>query len=160
MKIGDIMTIPVITARPDAPFEQLLTTMLTAGISAVPIVDDAGHLVGIVTEGDLVAKAAFGTSHRTLELVGQIFRRDNRWVLKAAAMTAKGLMTSPVVTVSPDDDMRVAAGHLVTLGFKRVVAVDTSHRPVGIVSRRDVLRALHESGQDDLGSVVRTIREG
>ena len=64
MKARDIMVFPVITAKPSATVREVAETLLKHHISAVPVVDDQGHLVGIVSEGDLLRRAEAGTEQR------------------------------------------------------------------------------------------------
>jgi nitroimidazol reductase NimA-like FMN-containing flavoprotein (pyridoxamine 5'-phosphate oxidase superfamily) len=113
--------------------------MLEAGVSGLPVVDD-GRLVGIVTEADLVAKEAFPQRRRPLELVADMaFRHENRWSKKARGLTAEAIMSRPVRTAGPDDELSAAAARMVIGGVKRLPVVDDQGHLVGIISRHDVL---------------------
>jgi anti-anti-sigma factor len=72
MRVADVMTSPVLTVGPDAPWKQVAERMLDADVSGLPVTNDDGYLMGVVTEADLVSKPAFGT----------------RWAAKATALTA------------------------------------------------------------------------
>ncbi|MGE0716933.1 MAG: CBS domain-containing protein, partial [Alphaproteobacteria bacterium] len=64
MKARDVMTAPVVTVGPDTSVTEIARLLVERGISAVPVVDDAGRPVGIVSEGDLLRRAEIGTEKR------------------------------------------------------------------------------------------------
>lgn len=150
MKVKDVMTTSTVTATPDTPFPALVDQLVHYGVSALPVVDGDGHLVGIVTEADLVSKEAFGgRRRRVIELLGDLVAGgETRWAIKGKGRTAAQLMTTGVETAEPTEDLRVAARRLVEHGRKRLPVVDGGQL-VGIVSRSDILRVLHR-GDDDL----------
>jgi CBS domain-containing protein len=154
MKVRDIMTSTVVTATPDTPFPELVDRLLHNGISALPIVDHDRHLVGIVTEADLVSKEAYGgRRRRALDVFADVVAGgETRWAVKGRGRTAAEIMTTKVETARPGEDLRAAARRMVEHHLKRLPVVD-DERVVGIVSRADVLRLLHR-GDDDLGRDV------
>src|SRR5687767_8393221 len=98
MKVGDVMTTSVITVGAQAPFKEVAERMLDGNISGMPVVDDEGFLLGVVTEADLVSKPAFGARrHRSLVALVDLLNGDARWAAKATALTAGELMTTSVV---------------------------------------------------------------
>jgi CBS-domain-containing membrane protein len=143
--VADIMTRTVVTAREDASLPELVDQMVRCGISGIPIVDTDSHLVGIVTEADLISKPAYGgTPHRRpLAIIGDLLRgHERRWQAKAEGMTTAEIMTTKVETARPWESVRAAARRMVNSGVKRLPVVDDD-RLVGIVSRADVLRSMH-----------------
>lgn len=64
MKVRDVMTSPVISIEPESPVLEAVHIMLQRHISGLPVVDKEGHLVGIMTEGDLLRRVETGTQHR------------------------------------------------------------------------------------------------
>lgn len=149
MKVRDVMTTTVVTATPDTSFPDLVDRLLHYGISGLPVVDDHGHLVGIVTEADLVSKEAYGgRRRRTLELLADLVAGgETRWAIKGKGRTAAQIMTRQVETARPSEDIRSAARRLVEHHLKRLPVVDDGTL-VGIVSRTDLLRMLHRSDED------------
>jgi CBS domain-containing protein/nitroimidazol reductase NimA-like FMN-containing flavoprotein (pyridoxamine 5'-phosphate oxidase superfamily) len=142
--VRDVMTADVVTVASSTPLPEVVDVMLRNGISGVPVVDD-GVLVGIVTEADLVSKEAFPERRRPLQVVADMaFRHENYWAHKAKGQNAGEIMSQPVRTVHPDEEVRAAAARMVIGGIKRLPVVDDGGRLVGIVTRRDVLRRLHE----------------
>jgi CBS-domain-containing membrane protein len=107
-------------------------------ISALPVVDGDGRVVGIVSEADLLRKEEFqnsGDGENWLER-----HRQRRARAKAAGRTATQVMSTPAVTIDPDATVTVAAKLLARHQVKRLPVVDDQHRLVGIVSRADLLR--------------------
>jgi CBS domain-containing protein len=145
MHVRDVMTDDVVTVGPDASYAEIVDRLLAHDISGVPVTDDDGVLLGIVTEADLVTREAYGPERRRpLGLILDYLRdHDPTWVRKASASTARRLMTHEVTTASPDDELRVTAQRLLESGFRRLPVVGTDGRLVGIVSRRDVLAAVY-----------------
>lgn len=148
MKVAEVMTTPVVTVAPDEPWKQVAERMLDAGVSGLPVTNDDGLLLGVVTEADLVSKPAFGIRrHRSLVAFVELLTGDARWAGKATALTAAELMTPAVITASPREDVRAAARRMLDRRVKRLPVVDGGQL-VGIVSRRDLLRVFHRSDDD------------
>lgn len=143
MKIRDVMTTDVVTARLETPYKQLVELMMEHGITGLPVVDDDGRVLGIVTEADLVDKTAYGDPPGgILGMIKQaVFGPPADIARRAWAMTAGGLMTADVYTASPDDEVAPVARRLVERDIKRMPVVDVGDRLLGIVSRRDLLAA-------------------
>jgi CBS domain-containing protein/effector-binding domain-containing protein len=150
-RVRDIMSSPVVTSTPDGTLPDVLDLMLCHGISGIPIVDVDAHLVGIVTEADLISKPAYGGTprhRRPLAVLRDALRgRGNTWAKKSRGLTAGDIMTTTVETARVDDDFRAAARQMVESGVKRLPVVDDG-RVVGLISRSDVLRAMHRSDED------------
>lgn len=160
MKIRDVMSTPAITVEPDAPFTAVVDTLLANGISGAPVVDDDEHLLGIVTEADLVSREAYGyRRRRALGLVAELLRgRDPQWVRKGAARTAEELMTPTPVVASPDDDLGVVARHMLESRHKRLPVVDGG-RVVGVVTRHDLLRPFDRADSEIAAEVRRLLAD-
>ncbi|HET6963522.1 MAG TPA: CBS domain-containing protein [Acidimicrobiales bacterium] len=140
MLVREIMTPDAVTVGIGEPFKQVAETMLDAGVSGLPVVKADGSLVGIVTEADLVARAALTGRRRLLGVLMDVFAGSEGWWHKSKGLIALELMTSPVRTVGPDEDVQVAARRMMTDRVKRLPVVDGHGRLVGIVSRADLLR--------------------
>ncbi|HEU0215603.1 MAG TPA: CBS domain-containing protein [Stellaceae bacterium] len=151
MRAIDVMTTNVITVTPDMPVQQLAELLCRHGISGVPVVDAAGALVGIVSEGDLLHRAETGTERRTE-------RRRTRWLdslasdrelardyIKSHARAVHELMTRDVITVDESAELSRIADLLETKRIKRVPVVRDGE-VVGIVSRANLVRALAAAG--------------
>jgi len=139
--VKEIMATPVAaTLTPEMGFKNAIELFVASEVSALPVVDADGRLVGIVTEADLISKEAYGTRrHRALSLLGDVLSgRDHRWVNKAAGSVVRDVMTKDVVVCTPDEEMRVVARRMLRHGVKRLPVVDGGAL-VGMVARQDIL---------------------
>ena len=112
MKVGGLMTDEVVSAVPAASFREVAKMLAEHDISGVPVVDEDDHVVGVVSESDLLAR------HE---------------------LTARELMNTPAVTIHAEETVADAARLMVRRGVERLPVVDEEERLVGIVTRRDLL---------------------
>jgi CBS domain-containing protein len=155
MKAKDVMTPNVVTVNENTAVEEVAQTLLKWRISAVPVIDVNGGLVGIVSEGDLVRRAESGRERVPpwwLETLADPEQRATDY-LKARGRLARDVMTTAVVTVDEDTDLAEIAQILEEHRIKRVPVVGPSGI-VGIVSRANLLHGLaasptHEFADDD-----------
>jgi CBS domain-containing protein len=136
--VESVMTAEVITARPSSPFLELVGLLGQHRISALPVTDDSGRLVGIVSEADLLVKQGYPHGAQDAGLVDAIRHRGQ--LGKAAGTTAAEVMTRRVVGVPLGTPVVHAARLMVRLGVKRLPVVDAVGRLVGIVTRADLLK--------------------
>jgi CBS domain-containing protein len=157
MKVKDVVTTSLITVGPGAPFKEVAERMLDGNVSGLPVVDDQGSLLGLVTEADLVSKPAFGhRRHRSLVAVVDLLTGDARWAAKATALTAGEMMTTAVITASPNEGIQAVAQRMLERRVKRLPVLDDG-RLVGIVSRRDLLRSFHRSDTEITAELTRKL---
>jgi CBS-domain-containing membrane protein len=136
--VRDVMTTEVVTAEPSTPFKEIAARLAQHRISAVPVVDAARRVLGIITEADLLLKQEHPDPKADVSLIWT--RRRRRQRAKAAAAVAGKLMTAPAATVAPTSTITEAARRMHTAGVKRLPVVDETGRLVGIVSRADLLK--------------------
>lgn len=135
------MTAPVITVRPDTAVRDVAALLLQSRVSAVPVVDEAGALCGIVSEGDLINRADSGTRHRRawwLDLLQGSEERAHEFV-RTHGQRAQDVMTREVVSVAEDTALPDIAATLEKHHVKRVPVLRDG-RVVGIVSRANLLQ--------------------
>ncbi|TKA09451.1 CBS domain-containing protein [Actinacidiphila oryziradicis] len=135
--IHDVMTRDVIKVRPDAPVKEIAKLFSRNDITAVPVVDEQNRPIGIVSEADLLHKAA---SLPDPEGRGQARPMHSREWARSEAETAGELMRSPVITARPEWNVIEAARLMDHQKVKRLPVVDEVGRLVGIASRCDLLR--------------------
>ncbi len=100
--VRDVMTTRVVSVTEDASFRAMAAALRTYRVSAFPVVDGDGKVIGVVSEADLLAKEALESEPRGMPgMIGGLLRRKEHQ--KARGTTAGDLMTSPPVTVTPDD---------------------------------------------------------
>jgi CBS-domain-containing membrane protein len=150
--VSDVMTRTVVVVSESAPFKNVVRRMHEYRVSALPVVDDEGRLVGIVSEADLILKEDPELEEGARLFEGPHRRHERR---KAAGLTSRQLMTSPVVTVGPGATLGEAAGLMHRRAVKRLPVVDGSGRILGILSRADLLKVFL---RDD-GEIEREVRE-
>lgn len=143
MQAKDVMTAGLVKIGPGAAVADAAKLMVENRISALPVVDDTGKLVGIVSEGDLMRRIEMGTEKRRpwwLALVAgdETLARD---FAKAHGQQIKDVMTREVVTATEDWTIDRIARTLEEHQVKRVIVVRQG-KPVGVVSRADLLRVL------------------
>lgn len=134
--VRDVMTGDVVAVGPDTTFKHIAELLITHGISAVPVVDDQGRPIGVVSEADLLPKQEYAPGRRGPLRV----RLDPVHRAKVEATRARELMTQAPIAVRPGTSVAAAARHLLHQHVKRLLVVDDQGRLVGVVSRRDLLR--------------------
>ena len=146
MLAKEIMTEHVISVNPEASIRELAELLLEKRISGVPVVDDAGKLCGIVSEGDLMRKEIAPEMPDELCILGAVIYYNGLQEYKDAfrkfaAMTAKEIMTEKVLTVKANDDVSKVAKIMLNKHIKRLPVMD-GDKLVGIVSRSDIVKML------------------
>ena len=153
--VGDVMTRDVITVGPEATYREVVDTLVEHAVSAVPVVDADGRVLGVVSEGDLLHKVeAVDEEHGPLAFVRPSRRVAAR---KAHGTVASEFMTSPPITASPSDSGVAAARQLDARDIKRLPVTDAEGRLVGIISRRDVLRIHTRSDADISRDIINDV---
>jgi len=151
--VEDVMTTQVVWVEHDTPFAAIAASLRRFRVSAFPVLDDAGQVIGVVSESDLLAKLALaGGEGRMPGMITGILRQHE--MEKARGITAEDLMTSPAATVSPDDSVEHAARLMYVRRVKRLPVIDPDNRLVGIVSRADVL-SVYGRADVEIGEEIR-----
>jgi CBS domain-containing protein len=150
--VAEVMTVRVHVASPLTPFKLLVRLIEENRISAVPIVNQQGVPLGVVSESDLLLK------ERRAELQSEgsplhLWRRRQDKI-KAEAVIAADLMTSPPVTIRSDALITDAARQMQERNVRRLVVVDARGRIAGIVSRSDLLQIFLRTDADLLEELV------
>jgi CBS domain-containing protein len=143
LRARDLMTPDVVTVPPETPVIAVARLLADRGISAAPVVDAQGQVVGVVTEADLIRRLA-GEEDRPAGWLASLFsnqERDAERYARTHGVTARDLMTAEVVAVDPDSLASHVAHLMEERGIRRVL-VTQEGRLKGIVSRADLLRAL------------------
>jgi len=143
MKASDVMVAKVITVGPNTTVGEIANILLTNRISAVPVVDEQGVLIGIVSEGDLIHRVEAGTERHDpwwLNLLADKSALAHDF-LKSHAVKAADVMTKRVITASPGLPLGELASLLEKHRIKRVPIMENG-KLVGIVSRANLLQAL------------------
>jgi CBS domain-containing protein len=151
--VNDVMTTRVIWVKGNTPFTAIAAALREYRVSAFPVVDDEGRVIGVVSESDLLAKLALGGEEDQAPGVGTGILHQHE-MEKSRAVTAGDLMTSPAATVSPGDTIEHAAQLMYKRKVKRLPVVDADGRLAGVVSRADVL-AVYDRPDSEIGEEIR-----
>ncbi|MGW8355579.1 CBS domain-containing protein [Streptomyces wedmorensis] len=130
--VSDVMSHTAIAIGRDAPYKEIVALMDRWQVSALPVLEGEGRVIGVVSEADLLLKEEF----RTDEPRPDEFAAAS----KAGAVRAGELMSSPAVTVHPDATLAEAARIMATRRVKRLPVVDGVGMLEGVVSRSDLLK--------------------
>ena len=143
MLAKDVMTTAVLTVTPETDVGEIAGLMLDSHISAVPVIDADGSLVGIVSEGDLIHRAESETRRRPswwLRLLATPEEPAERY-LREFGRRGRDVMTKGVISVAPDTPLTEIAALLEKHHIKRVTVLEGG-KLVGIVSRANLLRGV------------------
>jgi len=147
MYVKNIMTTDVITVNENATVEKCANILSTHHLSGLPVLDDEGHIKGVITEGDLIRRNSRIKGPAFLELLGGIIYLDNPNkflddVKKSMGQFARDVMSNDLITVSPDAEIEDAATLLVRKKIKRLPVLDREGKLIGILSRKDIMKYL------------------
>jgi len=144
MQARDVMTSTVLSVTPGTTVHELAQLLVKHRISGAPVVDEDRHVIGMVSEGDLLHRSETGTEKRQgrrswwLDLIGSGGAAD---YVKSHARTVGEIMSRDVACVQEDTSLAEIASVLETRHIKRVPVL-RDHRLVGIVSRSNLVQAL------------------
>jgi CBS domain-containing protein len=151
MTVADVMTRNVVAVRGHAEFKEIVMVMRRRHLSALPVLDVGGTVIGLVSGADLLLKQAY------VDGGGLLTRRRTRG--KAAALTAADLMTRPAVTIEPGQTVAEVARLMHGRHLKRLPVVDGDGRLIGIVSRVDLLGAYDRPDADIRTEIAQQVTE-
>jgi CBS domain-containing protein len=152
MKAMDVMVRNVLTVKPDTGVTEVARLLVENDISAVPVVDDQGKMVGIISEADLMRRKEIGTEKRRpwwLEAMTPATTLANEFAKSRGKRVAE-LMSSEVVSASEDAPLIEIATLLERHHIKRV-PITKDGKLVGVVSRSNIIQALASSKGDPDG---------
>ncbi|MFI8986147.1 CBS domain-containing protein [Streptomyces antimycoticus] len=151
--VSDVMTRTVVAVGRDAPFKEMVQTLRQWRVSAMPVLEGEGRVIGVVSEADLLPKEELRDSDP--DRFEQLRRLPD--LAKARAVTAEELMSSPAVSVHTDATLAEAARIMAVRGVKRLPVVDAEGMLLGIVSRADLLKVFLRPDEDIEEEVRRTV---
>jgi CBS domain-containing protein len=157
--VKDVMSTLPVWVSETTPFREIAARLRECRVSAFPVLDAGGKVTGVVSEADLLVKEAMldepgGVWGLLAGLVHHAARA------KAGGVTAAGLMTSPAVTIGPDETVEQAAKLMYDRKVKRLPVIDQAGRLVGIISRTDVLAVFDRSDAEIREEVITQVIAG
>ncbi|MCU7731076.1 CBS domain-containing protein [Actinoplanes sp. KI2] len=148
--VRDVMTRRVVSVDRGTSYRNMVDLLTEKRISALPVIDETGHVVGVVSEADLLRKIEYAGDEAPRLFDGPR-RRDER--LRSQGRTAADLMSTPPIVVATDTTIAAAARTMHREGVKRLPVVDEHGRLVGIVTRGDLLKTHLRTDQEILDDV-------
>ena len=150
MQVREIMSSPAITVSPDTKIRDVARIMRENVISGVPVVDENGALLGVITELDLIARnAPVHEPHYIVVLSAIIpvsieeYRNYKEQLRQALAITAADLMNEDVETISPDAPIEEALEKMLNPEVIMLPVIE-DNRVIGVVTRTDLVRLIEE----------------
>ena len=137
MRVLDLMTTEVVTVTAGMSLKEAARTMTDFGVSGLPVLDDGGRIIGIITEADFLAREAGRSEPRRRRLLDALFSEPQ----VADAETVEEAMTLDPIVIYPEASLTEAARVMVNHGVKRLPVVDAEGNLRGVISRADVVAA-------------------
>jgi len=146
--VSQIMSRPVRTVHPQTPLTDAAHLMVSEKISGLPVVDDDGRLVGIITEADFLRALGVPSHqphHNLWQTLESLFSHlSHHGELEAPDDSVKEHMIRNVVCVHPDQDLHDVIEVMKRHSVKRVVVCDNDRRALGMVTRSDLVRVFFD----------------
>lgn len=152
MRVADVMTTEVLTVSPDTSLKQVAEILSRCGISGLPVVDAEHHVLGVVSEADIILKER---RRRQPGFWRRVLDREDPLSAKVTARTAGEAMTSPAVTITAERRVDAAAALMLDRRVNRLPVLDRAGKIAGIVTRADLVRAFVHSDEE----IAREIHE-
>jgi CBS domain-containing protein len=147
------MTTNVSSVREGTGYKEIVTLMQRYRVSAVPVLDETGLAVGVVSDADLLAKAAApALPAGAVRLAWRLRERS-----KATGVTAADIMTVPPVTIGPGASVSEAARLMQERHVRRLLVVTGDSRLIGVISRADVLSVFERPDPQIRDEVIRAV---
>jgi CBS domain-containing protein len=140
----DIMTRAVQSIVPDTPVEEVRRLMSASGISGFPVVDAQNRVLGVVSESDIILYEINQQPQLVAKLKQVILPRSEE--TQGTGGTAADIMSSPAITARDDAPLRELSQELLGKKIKRIIIVNQSQQPVGVVSRIDIVKTFERLG--------------
>ncbi|SHK35953.1 CBS domain-containing protein [Anaerobranca californiensis DSM 14826] len=146
MLVKDFYNKEVISINKDQTVEEATQLMIEHNVGGLPVVDDENNLVGMLTEKDILSRHKKIMPLPYIDVLGVFLyledpRRANEELKKSLAVKIEDLMSTPVYSVTLEDDINIPLEFMVRKGFNRI-PVEQEGKLVGIITRHDLLKAV------------------
>jgi CBS domain-containing protein len=145
--VADVMSRNPITVKPETSLGEVIKVLAERRISGLPVVDQTGKVVGVISETDLMWRESGVTPPPYIMLLDSVIYLENparyeRELHKALGQTAGEVMTAEPVTIAPDLSLREAAHLMHERSIHRLLVVDSQDLLIGVLTRGDIIRAM------------------
>ena len=138
--VGEVMTKRVITAKRESSLREASLLLSENKISGMPVVDEGNHVIGVVSEADILSLAGLKEGHTFKDILRHLL--GDPLPKRKHGDRVGDIMSSPAMTTRAEADIREVAGILEDKRIKRLPVVDGENRLLGIISRGDIVRAV------------------
>ncbi len=150
--VADVMSRDPIAVRPETPLQEAIKILAERRIGGLPVVDDAGTLVGIISESDLMWRETGPTPPPYLMLLDSVIFLENparyeKELHKALGQTVGEVMSANPITTTPEKALHDAAKLMHERKINRLPVLDSAGKVIGILTRGDIVRAMAASGE-------------
>jgi CBS domain-containing protein len=155
--VQDFMSANPVTIQPQDSVETVLKLLEERHISGLPVVDETGKVVGIISETDLLFKERPIRMPLYLTFLGSVIYLEpldkfDQQLKKSLGMLVQDVMTPKPITVSPDTPISQAANLMLEKQINRLPVVDQANKLVGIITRNDLVRSLRASSASEVST--------
>lgn len=145
--VADVMSRDPITVKPQTPIKEAIKILVEHRISGLPVVDDAGKAVGVISETDLLWQEAGVEPPLYIMFLDSVIFLENparheQELHKALGQTVGEVMSSDAVTVKPDQPLQKAAKLMQEKSIRRLAVTDDNDQVIGILTAGDIVRAM------------------
>jgi CBS domain-containing protein len=156
MRVRDLMTTNVLTVRSSTQLKDAAALLAEHRISGLPVVDDEGHVLGVLSEGDILYKET-GAKDKPGLFDRLLSAPPIGLDLKLAARTVGEAMSAPALTIGPRRPVTEAATAMIDEGVNRLPVVDDEERLIGIITRADLVRAFVRSDAEIRHEIIEDV---
>lgn len=139
IKVKEVMTVNVIAIKRDGGFHEAAQLLSDNMISGMPVLDNDGRVIGVISEADLLLLAGMQRGHTFKDVLRNFLGESPRPDFSGRI---ESVMSTPALTIGPEEDIRNAAALLDKHRIKRLPVVDGNGKLIGIVSRADIVRTI------------------
>jgi CBS domain-containing protein len=146
--VGEVMTPDPITVQPQTPLSEAIKILAEKRISGLPVIDDHGALVGVISESDLMWQETGVEPPPYIMFLDSLIYLENpkryeKEIHKALGQTVGEVMTSkPIITITPEQSLRDAARLMHDKQIRRLPVVDGQAKILGIITQGDIIRTM------------------
>lgn len=147
--VAEVMTTEVLTVKQETPLNEAIKTLADKKISALPVVDESGKLVGTLSERDLMWQESGVETPPYIMLLDSIIYLQNpaqhdKEIQKALGQTVGEVMGDSPLTIKPEEPVREAARMMHSEKIRRLAVIDEQEKVIGIITQGDIVRMMAE----------------
>jgi CBS domain-containing protein len=150
--VADIMTPDPVTVKPQAPLKEAIKLLVEKRISGLPVVDDAGKVIGVISESDLMWQETGPEPPPFFMFLDSVIYLENpgryeKELHKSLGQTVGEVMSDRAVTVTADLSLSKAARLMHEKKIRRLPVINAQGQPVGIITQGDIIRSMAEEDE-------------